>query len=116
AEKRRAAAADALAGAEAAKSRAEAAEREAEKAASARREERARLDAVLEGLAGRAEAAVEAIRAELDTDPATLRERLEGELPTLEAAETEVAKLRRQRDALGAVNLRADVDAEEVRA
>ena len=114
--KRRRAAGDALSQAEAELARAEAAEREAERAAGARREERARLDAVLEGLTARAASAAEDIRSELDADPEGLRARLDGDLPALDAAEAEVAKLRRQRDSLGAVNLRADIDAEEVRA
>ena len=116
AESRRRAAADALAAAETALVGAEAAEREAEKAASARREERARLDAVLEGAENRAETAAQEIHAEMETDPSSLRDRLGGELPAPPDAEAEVAKLRRQRDALGAVNLRADLDADEVRA
>ena len=116
AEARRKAAGDALAMAETALRAAETAEREAEKQASARREERARLDAVLEGLAARAQAATEEIQAELDADPESLRARLGGDLPPLATAEADVAKLRRQRDALGPVNLRADQDAEAIRA
>lgn len=50
---------------------------------------RTRLDAVLEGLAARAAAAAAEIRAELETDPAALRARLEGDLPLLSAAEAD---------------------------
>ncbi len=116
AENRRRAAADGLAEAEIVLRRTESAEREAEKIASTHREERARLEAVLDGLAGRVEDAAEDIQTELNTDPEGLRETLGDEdLPPLEAAETDVGRLRRQRDALGAVNLRAEQDAEEVR-
>ena len=119
AETRRRTAADALAEAETALRQAEHAEREAERIASGCREERARLEAVLEGLAVRTEETAEEIRAELQIEPPAMLESLEADpadLPGLEAAETEAAKLRRQRDALGAVNLRADLDAEEIRA
>ena len=116
AQTRRKAAADALAEAELALRQAENSEREAERTASSRREDRARLEPVLEGLANRVEAAAAEIEEELETDPATLRETLgDTDLPPLEAAETDVARLRRQREALGAVNLRAEQDAEEVR-
>ena len=72
----------------------------------------------------RAEAAVEAvtlagdrIRGELETEPQTLLEQLEIDplkMPPAEQVEAEVARLRRQRDALGAVNLRAEEDSCEV--
>lgn len=112
---RRKAAAEALAAAEAALKRAESAERAAEKAAGSRREERARLDAVLDAAAERADAAVDAIREARETDPDDLRATLGDDLPALAEVEAEIATLRRQRDGLGAVNLRADLDAEEVR-
>ncbi|MEL6996626.1 MAG: chromosome segregation protein SMC [Pseudomonadota bacterium] len=118
AEDRRKTSADALAAGEAALRDAEAQEREAEKAASARREERARQEAVLEGLAQRVAEADAEIRSELDLEPGHLLETLGAEpqdLPVLDAAEADAAKLRRQRDALGAVNLRAEEDANEVR-
>ena len=117
AECRRRVAADALAEAETALRQAETAEREAERSASARREERARLEAVLEGLVARVEEAAADIAEDMQTEPAELREALgDRDLPPLEVAETDVVRLRRQRDALGAVNLRAEQDAEEVRA
>ena len=119
AETRRREAADALAEAETAARQAETAEREAERQASARREERARLEAVLDGLAARAADSAQEIAAELETTPGELLRRIDilpEDLPGLDAAETDAARLRRQRDALGAVNLRAEQDAEEVRA
>jgi len=55
----------------------------------------------------------------LEQTPDSLRESL-GDLPepmpSSEAIETDVHRLRRQRDALGAVNLRAEEDAKEVQA
>ncbi|MEM1162325.1 MAG: chromosome segregation protein SMC, partial [Pseudomonadota bacterium] len=118
AEVRRKASAEALASGEAELRTAENAEREAERTASTRREDRARLEAVMEGLAARTEDAANEIRAEIQIEPAALLEYLEADpasLPDLEAADTDVARLRRQRDALGAVNLRAEEDANEVR-
>ncbi|MEO1491219.1 MAG: chromosome segregation protein SMC [Pseudomonadota bacterium] len=118
AETRRKAAADALAEAEAALRQAEEAERAAERAASTQREDRARLEAVLEGLAERAAEAAEEIRSDLNIEPDALLETLEADpttLPALDAVDADVTKLRRQRDALGAVNLRAEEDAEEIR-
>jgi len=50
----------------------------------------------------------EALRDTLDADPSAM--------PASEAIEADVARLRRQRDALGAVNLRAEEDAREVEA
>lgn len=116
AETRKRAAAEALKAAEAALMAAESAERAAEKTAGTRREDRARLDAVLDAAALRVEVAAGEIRDALETDPATLRTRLGDDLPALAEVEAEIARLRRQRDGLGAVNLRADLDAEEVRA
>ena len=118
AEDRRRKSADALAVAEGALKSAEAAEREAERLASAAREERARLDAVREGLADRTAEAAQEIATAHEVDPEALLAELGSdpdELPPLTKAEAEATRLRRQRDALGAVNLRAEQDAEEVR-
>ncbi len=118
AEVRRKIAADALAEAETALRTAEEAERTAERTASTQREDRARQEAVLEGLAERATEAAEEIRAEMSIEPEALLETLEADpttLPPLDAVDADVAKLRRQRDALGAVNLRAEEDAEEIK-
>ncbi len=118
AENRRRTAADALAEGETTQRAAEAEERAAVQLASTRREERARLDAVLEALQERTTEAANEIRTEMEVAPEALLETLDadpGELPPLEVAEAETAKLRRQRDALGAVNLRAEEDANEIR-
>jgi len=115
---RQAAADTALAEAEAAGRAAAAADRVAERSASEAREERARAEALTEAArTGLAEAAAriteqrgqttEEMRADLG-DPAAL--------PSLAEAETTIAALRRQREALGAVNLRAEEDAAEVQA
>ncbi len=117
AEARKAAAADALTGAERALQNAVANEREKERAASDAREARGRADAMTDAARVQVETAVERIRQELDMTPAALLDLLEGdpdEMPSSERIETEVARLRRQRDALGAVNLRAEEDAREV--
>ena len=92
-------------------------ERSAERDASAARESRA-------GAAARAEAAGDAVTAasartseDLDLSPAQLLSNLGQDvdkMPSAFSLETEVARLRRQRDALGAVNLRAEEDAREV--
>ncbi|MBK0401010.1 AAA family ATPase [Limibaculum sp. M0105] len=118
AETRRRAASDKLSAAETALRRAEATEREAERAASDRREARARLQAVLEGAGEKVEETSARIREDLEIEPEALAAELAEveNLPPVMAAETDVARLRRQRDALGAVNLRAEEDAREVAA
>ena len=114
---RRAAADDALAAGEARLRAAEAAERAAERAASEAREARARREALLEAEAARA-AEAEARLAEAFPEGAAAALALLGAdaIPVPEAAEVDVARLRRQREALGAVNLRAEQDAAEVEA
>jgi len=114
---RRAAAEDALAAGEARLRAAEAAERAAERAASEAREARARREALLEAEAARA-AEAEARLAEAFPEGAAAALALLGAdaIPAPEAAEVDVARLRRQREALGAVNLRAEQDAAEVEA
>jgi len=111
-------AADALAEGEAGQRRAEEAERAAARAASEAREARGRLEGLAEATRQRLAQAAEAIEAELDETPEALSERLAIDPAKVDpkAAEAEVAKLRRQRDALGAVNLRAEEDAREVAA
>ncbi|MDP1669225.1 chromosome segregation protein SMC [Phaeovulum sp.] len=119
AESRRASAADALAAAEAALRTAAEAEREAERCAGEAREARAaseaRRDAAVEAVsaaAGRiqdeADLSPEALLQSLGTDPARLA--------AAESLEIDVARLRRQREALGAVNLLAEEDARAVQA
>ncbi len=119
AEARRRAAADRLAEAETALRTATGAEREAERAASEAREARARAEARAEAARETVTLAAERIREETDNTPGTLLQSLGADPERMPAAETlddEVHRLRRQRDALGAVNLRAEEDAKEVQA
>jgi len=117
AEARRKAAADKLAEAENALRDAQVAERDAERLASEAREARARAearnDAARETVAYAAERIMEAqevtpdkLLESLDTDP--------DKMPPSEEIEAQVNAYKRQRDALGAVNLRAEEDAKEV--
>ena len=65
------------------------------------------------------ESAAQRIAEEMETTPEDLRESLgdlPDPLPPSDHIEAEVQRLRRQRDALGAVNLRAEEDAREVQA
>ncbi len=119
AETRRRASADRLAEAETALRRATEAEREAERAASEAREARARAEARTEAARETVAHAVARIHEETETDPAGLLQSLDADpdrMPSAEALDTDVHRLRRQRDALGAVNLRAEEDAKEVQA
>ncbi|SMY06511.1 chromosome segregation protein SMC [Flavimaricola marinus] len=116
-EARRAAAADALAVAESALRETTLAEREAERAASEAREARARAEARTEAARETVTTAADRIMEALEQTPAKLLESLGDEAEIqgdASAVETEVAMLRRQRDSLGAVNLRAEEDALEV--
>ncbi len=117
AETRRKDAADALALAETAERDAKTAEREAERLASEAREHRAAAEARAEAARETVEAAAERIADEMETTPEALLEALDADperLPAAEKTEAEVMRLRRARDALGAVNLRAEEDAKEV--
>ena len=117
AETRRRAAADAVAVAEAALRDAVGAERDAERAASDARETRARAEARAEAARESVEQAAERIAEETGATPEALLETLAADpdrMPAAEALEAEVNRLKRQRDALGAVNLRAEEDAREV--
>ena len=112
-------AADALSSAEGADREARDAERNAERAASDAREARARAETRAEAAAEAVTAAATRIAEEQETGPEALLERLHVDpetMPSAEAAEADVLRLRRQRDALGAVNLRAEEDAREVQA
>jgi len=118
---RRAKAADALALAETALRAATLAEREAERAASEAREARARSEARTEAARNGVAVAVERIQENLGTTPQALRSTFgatfgadPATMPASQALEMEIATCRRQRDALGAVNLRAEEDAHEV--
>ncbi|MEE9427196.1 MAG: chromosome segregation protein SMC [Paracoccaceae bacterium] len=117
AEARRAKAGDVLAVGETDMREAVSGERDAERAASEARENRAGAEArneaakeALSGAAGR-------IADEQDTTPDALLEQLDADpenMPGAETIEADVNRLKRQRDALGAVNLRAEEDASEV--
>ena len=119
AEARAAAAQDALSKGEGDQRVAVEAERGSERAASTAREARAAAQARAQGAGEAVAAAAARIREELDTSPAALLETLEADpakMPRAEALEADVLRLRRQRDALGAVNLRAEEDAREIEA
>ncbi|WP_424933801.1 chromosome segregation protein SMC [Amaricoccus macauensis] len=117
AEARRRKASDALAEAETRLRSLTAAAREAEKTASEAREGRARVEALSEAAEIAAAAAAERIEAERNVTPQVLIEQL-GDDPTLvqsaDALDARAGQLRRQRDGLGAVNLRAEEDSREV--
>jgi chromosome segregation protein len=117
AEERRRKAADALAEAETAERDAKEAEREAERRASEAREKRAAAEARAEAVRESVAQAAERIEEEQETTPQALLENLKTDpetLPSAEKIEAEVMRLRRARDALGAVNLRAEEDARAV--
>ncbi|MDT0681871.1 AAA family ATPase [Roseicyclus sp. F158] len=117
AEARRTAAAEALAAAESAHREAELAAREAERAASEARERRAAADARAEAARASEAEAAERIREALDVEPDALLDRLGGDadaIPPAPEIEAEIDRLRRSRDALGAVNLRAEEDSRAV--
>ncbi|NIY79102.1 chromosome segregation protein SMC [Celeribacter sp. HF31] len=118
AEHRRKRASDGLAVAEEGLREAVHAEREAERLASEARETRAASEARRDAAKETVEAALERIREELETTPAKLLEELDidpEKIPSHEVIEVDVNRLKRLRDSLGAVNLRAEEDAKEVR-
>ncbi|PRY93398.1 condensin subunit Smc [Hasllibacter halocynthiae] len=103
--------------AETAQREAQIAERDAERRAGEAREARVRAEARASA-AAETRAAVDArIREETEAGPDELLAALgdPAALPPVEKAEADLAGLRRQREAMGAVNLRAEEDAEEVR-
>lgn len=117
AEARRAEAADALEAAEAALRAAREAEREAERLSGEAREGRARAEARAEAARETAAYAVDRIREEMGASPGELMDTLRldpDRMPPAEALDIEVQRLQRQREALGAVNLRAEEDAKAV--
>lgn len=119
AEARRATAAEAMARAEAALRGAREAEREAERLAGEAREARARAEARLDAQRDTLALAVERIAEETGATPAQLLETLAVDpqkMPDVAALDTDVQRLKRQREALGAVNLRAEEDAQAVNA
>ena len=114
ADERRRKAAHGLALADAALRDASSAEREAERLASEAREARARAEARGDAARDLVTAAADRIAETLELTPTQLLDSLgadSAQLPASDVIEAQVAALRRQRDALGAVNLRADEDA-----
>ncbi len=112
------AARDALLAAETSLRSARDTERDCERAASEAREGRARAEARLEAARESVTQATDRIRDELETTPETLLAQLDADPETLPEAQTledELIRLRRARDALGSVNLRAEEDARELR-
>ncbi|MFN3210070.1 MAG: chromosome segregation protein SMC [Roseovarius sp.] len=117
AEARRAQAADTLSNAEGVAREAVAGERDAERLAGEAREARARSEARAEAARETRAQAAARIKEELECSPEDLLETLQVDpetMPGAEAIEADVNRLKRQRDALGAVNLRAEEDAREV--
>ncbi len=91
--------------------------RSADSSLSEAREERAAAQARAESAATRLEELSARIRDELDCHPKELFERAGlkqgAELPSLEHAEARIEKLKRERELLGGVNLRAEEEANE---
>ena len=117
AKQRQSAAGDALAAGEAALRAAVIAARDTERAAGDAREARARAEAQADGARDAATQAAERIEEAMDLSPETLLDTLDADpekMPASDQIEHEVNRLKRQRDALGAVNLRAEEDAKEV--
>lgn len=118
AESRRAEAQDKLSTGEAALREATLEEREAERTASEAREARARSEARAEAAKETVAAAAERIAEDSQQTPNQLLTALDvnpDQMPGADVLEGDVNRLKRQRDALGAVNLRAEEDAKEVR-
>ncbi|MEL6684679.1 MAG: chromosome segregation protein SMC, partial [Pseudomonadota bacterium] len=119
AETRRKASADKLAEADNVLREAGHQEREAERQASEAREARARSEARSDAAKETVAYAAERIMEAQEVTPDKLLETLEtdvDQMPAAEVIEGQVNTLKRQRDSLGAVNLRAEEDAKEVQA
>ncbi|MEO1562032.1 MAG: chromosome segregation protein SMC [Pseudomonadota bacterium] len=117
AEARRAKAGDSVASAEIVLREADEAARDAERKASEAREAKARAEAVSDAAKEQVASAAVRIVEELQVTPEKLLDTLEADpdqMPPAQKIEEDVNRLRRQRDALGAVNLRAEEDAREV--
>jgi chromosome segregation protein len=117
AESRKAAATDRLSTAEGALRDASQAERDAERAASEARELRARAEAQAEAARESVAVAAERIGEDSQMTPNQLLSALDvnpDQMPDADRLEADVNRLKRQRDSLGAVNLRAEEDAREV--
>ncbi len=117
AEARKAEASNALSEGEAAQRAALQSERDAERQASEAREARARAEALSDAAKETAAAAAERIADDQQLTPNQLLTQLDinpDDMPSADHLEADVNRLKRQRDALGAVNLRAEEDAKEV--
>lgn len=117
AEARRQTAADTLAEAEGTLRQTRDLERDAERMASDAREIRARAEARSEAARSTVQLAAERIMEEAGATPAELLDTLKVDpdrMPDAETLDTDVQRLKRQREALGAVNLRAEEDAKAV--
>ncbi|MEP2640376.1 chromosome segregation protein SMC [Roseobacter sp.] len=117
AETRKAQSGQAMSAAEDALRTAMQAERDAQRVASDAREARAGAEARSDAARETVAFAAERIAEEAQVTPAQLLAQLDAtpdDMPGSEALEAEVNRLKRQRDALGAVNLRAEEDAAEV--
>ncbi len=118
AEARRTAASDTLSTAEGALREATQHERDTERAASEAREARARSEARAEAARETVAAAAERIGEDSRQTPNQLLTSLDvnpDQMPGVDVLEADATRLKRQRDALGAVNLRAEEDARDVR-
>jgi len=113
-------AADALAAAETVQAQADKAGRAAQEALSAAREARARAESDQEHRTEAVGEVTARIREVLDCAPEetlSLAELDEGEaMPELAQVETRLERLRKERDGMGPVNLRADIEADEIEA
>ena len=117
AEARRTAAVESLLAGESALRAAQESERAAERHAGESREARARAEARVDAAGEAVALAANRIADELDTTPQGLLNQLAlsaEDMPPSDHLETEIARLKRARDALGAVNLRAEEDARAV--
>ncbi|KEO54149.1 chromosome segregation protein SMC [Thioclava pacifica] len=117
AEARKADASDKLSGAESALREAQMAEREAERLAGEAREARARAEARVDAARETVAYAAERIAEETEKTPQELLDSLDADpekMPDAETLDIDVNRLKRQRESLGAVNLRAEEDAREV--
>ncbi len=112
--------ADALATAESNLRMAEEALRTAQTALAESREGRARTEATLEGTKARQEEIADRIKEVLGCTPEeTLKAgnvEVKGEFPPLDKIESRVDRLKREREGMGAVNLRAEQESEEIQA
>ncbi len=119
AEESRSAAADVLAEAETRLAACDSDVKDAQRALGEAREGRARAEALLEGAKDRRDEVLDRIKDSLDCRPEDLLEKggvKESEtLPTLEEIDIKLERFKRERENMGAVNLRADEEAREQR-